>query len=106
MADQAAADILEAVLEVDVARDGVAVGRDPGLGVAALDQHRAPAGAEGGADDVADGGGAPQQRGLGLGAVPMRFGPGMPPIIMRALLAAAGRYRKPVRCVRPAAQPS
>ena len=34
---------LEAVGEVDVPRDGVAVGRDPGLGVAAFDQHGTPA---------------------------------------------------------------
>ena len=42
MADQAPAHVLEAVGEVDVPRDGVAVGRDPGLGVAAFDQHGTP----------------------------------------------------------------
>ena len=66
VADQAAAHVLEAVRKIDVAGDGVAVGRDPRLGVAALDQHCAPAGAEGSADDAAHDLRAPQQPGPGL----------------------------------------
>ena len=66
MADQAPAHVLEAVGEVDVPRDGVAVGRDPGLGVAAFDQHGTPAGAQGGADDTAYDRRTPEQPGPGL----------------------------------------